>query len=238
MLHCARSVAPRVILYSESELSPLDTGDAASPPFCMLGCAAASAGNWKECPGGFDVDSPGMLYLCGQNEDHQVAIGSDILLINDYGETAIPVGKYHLQIRNDLIEEMATDLPVIHLLSHTGRLEEMQAHNGRLQFKYNAFGPCLLAFDEKPTIIYLDGKPYRMPVYEGIGIWSIRCPSGHHAMLVAAQNPSLFLAQEASVISSWTIVLFGGSASLMLLVLIGFTHLGRARDLKRAEEQC
>ncbi len=103
--------------------------------------------------------------------------------------------------------------------------------------RYNAYAPCLLAFDERPTIVYLDGKPCRFPILEGNGNWCIRCPSGHHALLVAAQNPSLFFAQEASVFSSWSIVLFGGSASLMLLVLIGFTHLGRARDGKRAEEQ-
>ena len=237
MLHFARSVAPRVILYSESDLSILDTGDLSSP-FCMLGCASASASNWKECPGGFDVNSSGMLYLRGQNEDHQVSSGWDTLLVNDYGETAIPIGKHHLQIRDDLMEEMATNLPIIHLISHTGRLEKIQSHNGRLQLKYNAFGPCLLSFDEKPTVIYLDGKSLPMPVLEGIGIWSIRCPSGHHTLLVAAQNPSLFFAQEASVISSWTIVFFGGLACLILLVLIGFTRLQRRRDAKNAKERC
>ncbi len=39
MLHSARSVTQRVIIYCESDLSPLDTGDVAVPPFCMLGCA-------------------------------------------------------------------------------------------------------------------------------------------------------------------------------------------------------
>ena len=53
--------------------------------------------------------------------------------------------------------------------------------------------------------------------------------------MISAQDPSLFLAEEASVISSWSIVLFGGTASLMLLFLICATHFVRKREAKDAE---
>ncbi len=235
MVQSARSVAPRVIIYGEQSISPIDTGDSTSPSFCSLGCASASVAQWKECPGGYSINTPGTLYLRGQDDDHQVAINDDALLVNDRGEVALPPGKHQLQIRDDLIQ-MAADIPVIHLLSISGTMEEMQAHNGHMRVVYTSGAPCLLSFDEKPTHIFLDDKPWRCEILEGTGAWSIRCPSGHHAVRIFAQDPSLFIAQEASVISSWIIVLFGGSASIMLLVLIGFTHLGRLRDLKTVEE--
>ena len=166
LLHYARSAAPRVILYCEYTLSPIDTGESPYPPFCLLANASASAGNWQERPGGYDVDAPGMFYLCGQDVDHQIAIGTAALPVNDLGETLLPCGKHHLDIHDDLME-MAADIPEIHLLSLSGMLEQIQVHHARILMQYNASSPCLLSFDEFPTRIRLDGKRWNGPVLEG-----------------------------------------------------------------------
>jgi len=228
MLHSARSVVPRVILYSESTLSPFDTG--------LLGSASASAGYWQECPDGYQLKASGMVYLRGQNEDHQITIGHDTLLVNDLGEAALPAGEYKLQIHEDLLQ-LAADIPVIRLLSTTGNLRHMNEHHARISLDYDAAAPCLFSFDERPEHITLDDKPWAAAIMEGNHCWTLRCPSGAHSLVVSSQGISLFLAQEASAISAWVIVLFGGGASVMLLLLILITHIGRIREMKQVKGQ-
>lgn len=227
MVRCARAATARVIIYCEATLSPYDTD--------LLGVASAAAGTYEECPGGFTLDAPGMLYLRGQNEDHQIALHGDALLVNERGEAALPGGKQRIQIRDDLLN-IASDIPVIRLLNLTGELRRMHARNGGLLVEYDAQSPCLLTFDQEPQHLWVDGKVCTPTVLEGDGSWSIRCPASHHTVIISAQDPPLFYARVASAISSWMIVTFGGVASLILLILILLTHLGRLRETRKLGE--
>jgi uncharacterized protein YdaL len=140
-----------------------------------------------------------------------------------WGETyvTLPAGTHRItafERKYRFFDTTALDLRLVRI---TGNLESLVPTKRGLDFTYNSYPRTLALFNRRPFAIMLDGQPMDEPVASSTGLWSVRLPRGRHKVEVLADSTASVILDAASLYSSSLIVVFGGVAcGLMVLLYI------------------
>ena len=105
------------------------------------------------------------------------------------------------------------------MLRFTGNLDTLALTGRGLEFTYDSQLRALALFNRRPFEIQVDGRRYDEPATPHSNHWSARLPRGRHRVEIVADSAAYVILDSTSLYSSTLIVIFGGVAcGLMLLV--------------------
>ncbi len=152
-------------------------------------------------------------------------------------EIVIPGGRHtitEVKPRWTLVDTSVLD---IRLVRFAGNLETLASTDRGLAFSYDSYMRTLALFNHQPFGIIVDGQPWwEKPIPFG-GFWSVPLPRGRHKVEIVADSTASVILDTASLYSSTLIVIFGGVAcGLMILIymaILARRAIGRA--VRRSE---
>ncbi len=154
-------------------------------------------------------------------------------------EMVIPGGTHSItevKPRWTLVDTSVLD---IRLVRFAGNLETLVTTDRGLEFSYDSYMRTLALFNHQPFGIIIDGQPWwEKPIAFG-GLWSVRLPRGRHKVEIVADSTASEILDTASLYSSTLIVIFGGVAC-GLMILIYLAILARrafGRSVSRSEPE-
>ncbi len=147
-------------------------------------------------------------------------------------EVFIPAGTHRItavEKKFSLLDTSALDL---RLLRFTGNLTSLAPTKRGLEFNYDSSMRTLALFTREPFAIRIDGQPSVEKPVSYYGLWSARFPRGRHHVEVVADSTASIILDTTSLYSSSLIVIFGGVACglmlLLYLAILARRALGRA----------
>ncbi|HYK87213.1 MAG TPA: DUF2334 domain-containing protein [Acidobacteriota bacterium] len=147
-------------------------------------------------------------------------------------EMVIPGGTHSITEVKPKWTLVDTSVLDIRLVRFAGNLETLIPTDRGLEFSYDSYMRTLALFNHQPFGIIIDGQPWwEKPIPFG-GFWSVRLPRGRHRVEIVADSTASVILDTASLYSSTLIVIFGGVACglmvLIYLAILARRAIGRA----------
>jgi uncharacterized protein YdaL len=115
-----------------------------------------------------------------------------------------------------LVDTSALDFRMQHF---SGNLDMLAPTNRGLEFSYDSNLRCIALFNRQPHQIQVDAHSYNEQPVHFSGHWSVRLPRGKHKVEIVADSTAYVILDTASLYSSSLIVIFGGVACGLMILL-------------------
>ncbi len=134
-------------------------------------------------------------------------------------DVLIPGGNHRITAARRKFSLFDTSVLDIRLVRFTGNLDTLVPSERGLQFGYDSQLRAVALFNRRPHEVHIDGEPYAEPPVSYSGRWSVRLPRGKHKVDVIADDTATVILDTTSLYSSTLIVIFGGVACGLMLLL-------------------
>jgi len=173
LVHQAARAFPRVALYFENSIAPLDLP--------WLGSAAATPDRLEQSGDRLVVDSKKAI---GVPWSGAAIVNGKLWPFTD-GETVwLSAGAHVIQ--------PSPRAPALNIVDFSATLRSLEALPDGLEMEYQSDGTAWVLLDRQPRLIQLDGAEAAIPARAVDGRWQLRLPRGHHLLTirVASEGPS------------------------------------------------
>jgi uncharacterized protein YdaL len=147
-------------------------------------------------------------------------------------EMMIPGGTHSIaevKPRWTLVDTSVLD---VRLVRFTGNLDTLVPTERGLEFSYDSYMRSLILLNRQPFGVIIDGQPWWEKPIPFAGHWSLRLPRGQHKVEIVADSTASVILDTTSLYSSTLIVIFGGVACglmiLLYLAILARRAIGRA----------
>jgi len=134
-------------------------------------------------------------------------------------DVIIPSGQHEIAAavhRKRLVDTSALDFRLVHF---NGGLLDLVPNDRGLQLSYDSSTRAMALFSRQPFEVRVDGEVLSEEPQYLTGHWSVRLPRGKHVVDVVADNAATIILDTASLYSSSVIVIFGGLACALMVLL-------------------
>jgi len=131
----------------------------------------------------------------------------------------LPAGSHRITAAQRKFSFLDASVLDVRLVRFTGNLDTLVPTERGLQFGYDSQLRTIALFNRKPFEVLVDGQRSAEPPIHYSGFWSARLPRGKHNVEIIADNAATVILETTSLYSSTLIVIFGGVACGLMLLL-------------------
>ena len=134
-------------------------------------------------------------------------------------DVLLPPGSHRITSAKKKFSFLDTSVLDIRLVRFTGNFDSLAPTERGFEFGYDSQLKTIALFNRRPFEILVDGQQYSETPTHSYGLWGARLPRGKHNVEIVADNTATVILDTASLYSSTLIVVFGGVACGLMLLL-------------------
>lgn len=210
----------RPVFYSEESIYENDFANITSVLARGTTIAHLAENQWK-------ISAPNMVTIHAGKNDLIPYLNDEPWFACEGENIIIPAGEHVLRFESELrYFDMMSLKPRLTYIS--ADLKWANFLNNAIEFAYDAGpSPCFAVISKRPGKIYIDDKKTSCTIYERDRGFSVKLPSGSHAVRIDMGGGMAFLVESSGVVLFSLIIIFGFFASILFLGLFIIIQIKR-----------
>jgi uncharacterized protein YdaL len=211
LIKFAATGAPRFTVYSEASVNQQDLN--------YLNYASAADVKYEPFENGYKVSSPYSFVLRLPFNYKIIDIDGEKVIGCRDNMFYIPAGNHIIKPHSDQIAGFSTVELQPQIISFTGNLLSVNYDMREINFTYESGERSLVSLTRQPTKVNIDGQIINIEVLKGNDCYTLSLPFGKHVVQIITGSKFNYGIGLTSLWSSNAIVIYGGIAVIMLVIM-------------------